>query len=177
MTAIRRIAKICLCLAGGCLVAAVAASFGLFGLADHGEFDLGPMGRVKSPGLVLGVAAAIFFGVWIALGVVRRRRMAGDAWLMRHGRIVSTDYQAVRVSALSDGEGSSSYEIVSRWRDRSSGMYHTFVSRPIAFDPEPYAVGRGIAVRVDPADPRHYLMDTTFLPSGDEIGEVAGQET
>jgi hypothetical protein len=40
----------------------------------------------------------------------------------------------------------------------------TFKSKAIWFNPEKYIQNRDIRVRIDPNNPRKYVMDTSFLP-------------
>lgn len=110
-------------------------------------------------GLLLALPGGILVGrVW--------RDAARARWLARHGRLISTELQAVQPCHARRAQGRPTYRIISRWRDPVSGCYYAFVSPPLAADPEPYLTGRAIPVRIDPHHPEFYRMDTSFLPGG-----------
>ena len=111
----------------------------------------------------LVLAALAGFSVLDAavLSIVVARVKSREEWLRQHGRLVSTDVQeTVRDDAVPQG---STYRIVTRWHNHTTGLHHTFVSEPVPFDPAPYLTGRPVSVWLDPDKPKRYVMDITFL--------------
>jgi len=112
--------------------------------------------------LALGTVAFGGSGTVMVLAALRRLRM--NEWLRKFGRPIGTEYQAVTVDRTVSLNGRHPYRIVTQWRNPATGVYYSFLSPNIWFDPEPYAAGRNIVVRIDPAKPKRYLMDIEFLP-------------
>ena len=72
------------------------------------------------------------------------------------------DILAVDALNLTVPQGST-YRIVTRWHNHTTGLHHTFVSEPVPFDPAPYLTGRPVSVWLDPDKPKRYVMDINFL--------------
>jgi hypothetical protein len=117
---------------------------------------------VLAPG-ALGLLLALPGGMLVGRAW---RHAARARWLARHGRLISTELQAVQSGRARGAPGRTTYRIVSNWRDPVSGRYYAFVSPPLETDPEPYLHGRAIPVRIDPDRPAYYRMDTSFVPGG-----------
>jgi hypothetical protein len=112
-------------------------------------------------GLALGAAGAV-------LAAAGLRSESRDRWVRDSGKPVSTEFHTVTRSGGAALAGRRAYRIVTRWRDPNTGVHHTFQSGDIYFDPESHASVRPIVVRIDPANPKRYWMDTTFLPEWEE---------
>ncbi len=70
----------------------------------------------------------------------------------------------LRVDAGSRHRRRAAWCIEARCQDPATRKPYVFRSDPLAFDPGPHLQGGWIDVRIDPADPRRYMMDTRFLP-------------
>ena len=57
----------------------------------------------------------------------------------------------------------SPWHIHAQWQDPLTRKLHLFRSDPIWFEPSEF-VGETVRVVLDPAEPKHYWMDTEFLP-------------
>jgi hypothetical protein len=120
------------------------------------------------PVVILGGLTVLFGVPGAVLVIVYYRTQARIEWLRLHGRLVSTDFQAVVLNSAVQVNGRSPYQIVTRWKNRSTGIHHTFKSQYLFEDPTPYVEGgRAIIVRIDPNNPKRYIMDLSFLPSDD----------
>jgi len=122
------------------------------------------MKGVIALGLLLGVAAIAGVVIYIRARLAKARRL----WVSKHGRPVSTEFQAVVRSHPAVPGGEPQYRIITRWRRSATGIYYTFESGDIPFDPQTFAGTRPIIVRIDPRNPRCYVMDTSFLPDSPE---------
>jgi len=122
--------------------------------------------------IVTGAAGAVLAATGVvasraAFRAARRRR-----WLLAHGRPVSTEFQAVTRGRQSAPGLPPPYHVITRWRDPSSGIHYTFTSEAVSLDPAPYAEVRPIIVRINPRNPRRYVMDTSFLPRARATGPI-----
>ena len=89
----------------------------------------------------------------------------GQQQALQHGQTVQTRLKEIRHWTRKQGDGFllDQYEIVTEWVHPQNGRHHTFVSPPLQQDPGAYTPNL-IAVKVDEAQPEHYVMDLTFLP-------------
>ncbi len=117
------------------------------------------------PVIILAPLSMGFLTPGLILLVMFYRKRARLNWLRLHGRVISTDFQAVMVNTAVRINGQHPYQIVTRWQNRNRGVHHTFKSDYLMEDPAPYVEdGRAINVRIDPNNPKLYNMDLTFLP-------------
>ena len=78
---------------------------------------------------------------------------------LRHtGRRIDARFREVR-TAFSDD-----HRIVAQWHDPTTNKVYVFESDPIGYDPSEF-LRDTVPVFIDPADPRHYLVDTSVFPS------------
>jgi len=117
------------------------------------------------PTVLLGALTAAFGIPGATLLIVFYRKRARMQWLRLHGRLISTDYQAVITNTAVRANGVHPYQVVTRWENHSNGIHYTFSSDYLWEDPTPYVEdGRAINVRIDPSNPKRYIMDLSFLP-------------
>lgn len=112
--------------------------------------------------LLAGAAFLTFLisGAALILAELRRRRRL--LWLRRHGTPIHADVVAIDT----EPGGGGPWRIRAEWNDDATGRVHRFTSEELYSDPTPHiAAGRIVQVLIKPADPGHYLMDTSFLPS------------
>ncbi|MDR3415389.1 MAG: DUF3592 domain-containing protein [Nevskia sp.] len=115
--------------------------------------------------LVSGALGALFGAVGAALFGVDLAGLRRRAWARRNGTLVQADFTGVQRDTSTTVRGRNPYTLAAQWQDPKSGRVYRFVSADIWYDPSQYLQGRRqVGVRVDPADPRRYWMDTGFLP-------------
>jgi Protein of unknown function (DUF3592) len=132
---------------------------------------------VDPQGARIDTPAAIWFVTWILVGLgvvftgvplvffaLRRQRVRREETLRETGQLVTTRIQSV-VQYRNYRMGTRHpWLIVTQWVNPTDGKVYTFRSRNIPYDPTPFVQGKEIHVRVDLANPKRYLMDTSFLP-------------
>lgn len=124
-------------------------------------------------------AAILFFlpGIGYAIGrPVRRlanarrdRRMAAEtaaeyAWLLQNGRRIQAHHPRVGLNGSVTIDGSHPYRITCEWRDPATNRMRSFCSGNIPYDPTGMVSINQIDVLIDPNNPEHYMVDTSFLP-------------
>jgi hypothetical protein len=117
---------------------------------------------------ILGGLGAVFTGIPLAFFAVRRQRVRREEELRETGQVVSTQLQSV-VQNRNYRMGyrmtrRRPYLILTQWVNPTDGLVYTFRSRNIPYDPTALVQGKEIHVRVDLANPKRYIMDTSFLP-------------
>ena len=99
----------------------------------------------------------------------RARRMAAEnaaeyAWLLQNGRRIQAHHPRVELNGSVRIEGSHPYRITCEWRDPATNRMLSFCSGNISYDPTGLVSINQIDVLIDPNNPDHYLVDTSFLP-------------
>jgi hypothetical protein len=117
---------------------------------------------------ILGGLGGVFTSIPLALFAIRRQRARREIELRETGALVTTQLQSV-VQNRNYRMGYRMarrypYLILTQWTNPTDGRVYTFKSKNIPYDPTAFLQGKGIPVRVDLADPKRYLMDTSFLP-------------
>jgi len=114
--------------------------------------------------IVLGGLGAVFFLIGAICFYVVHANARKRASLMKHGRRVEAQVQDVIVNESLSANGRSPFQIVTQWLDPETGLLHIFKSENIWFDPSTYIETEKIGVFVDRANPKRYVVDTSFLP-------------
>jgi hypothetical protein len=113
--------------------------------------------------LMLGMGT-VFGGIGIPFLVLTVMRSRRAAWARELGTRVSTRFVEVRQARI-EVNGRTPWRIVSEWDNPRDGKRHRFESEMLWTDPSPHLkAGQPIGVMVDLERPRHYWMDTGFLP-------------
>lgn len=117
-------------------------------------------------GIIFGLG---FFAIFGAIGLpmlfLTLRRRSGTQRARREGFLVLTRFVEVRRDTRVRVNGRSPYRIVSQWHNPRDRKVYRFESDAMWFDPTPFLKGHEqIGVKLDPERPRHYWMDTGFLP-------------
>lgn len=114
--------------------------------------------------LILG-----FFGVIVTLvgwflfvGGIRNRKVRG--WLQANGTRVQSKFHAVEQNTGLEVNGKSPWRVCSQWQDPATQNVHLFYSDNIWYDPTEFCKRDTIDAVVNPADPKQYFLDTSFLP-------------
>jgi hypothetical protein len=113
---------------------------------------------------ILGGLGVVFTGIPLAFFAVHRQRARREDALRETGQLVTTRLQSVVRNRNYRMGTRHPYLIVTQWANPTDGQVYTFRSRNIPYDPTPFVQGKEIHVRVDLANPKRYLMDTSFLP-------------
>ncbi len=117
---------------------------------------------------ILGGLGAVFTAIPVAFLVVRRQKVRREEALRETGQLVTTQLLSVvqnRNYRMGYRMGRRRpYLILTQWANPTDGQVYTFRSRNIPYDPTAFVQGKEIHVRVDLANPKRYLMDTSFLP-------------
>lgn len=117
-----------------------------------------------APAIVGGlgaVLAAVTLGAGLFLGRGRRR----ERELLATGQRVEARVTEVALDTSLAVNGVNPFRIVAQWRDPNVNQVRLFRSARIWFDPTEYLPPGGhIGVFIDPANPKRYVVDTTFLP-------------
>jgi len=106
-----------------------------------------------------GAAFTLIGGIPLFFTVRKARR---DEWLKLNGQLVEADFVNVQLNmSLSVNEKHP-------WLIKATANGQTFESDNLWTDPAPYITSKQkINVMVDPANPKRYWMDLTFLPKPD----------
>lgn len=87
--------------------------------------------------------------------------------LIKSGRKIAADFISVDRNEKYNMGKNNPWIIKCRWTDATSNVEYFFVSKDYLIDPVPYLKGRSqIDVFIDPANPDRYIMDTSFMPKG-----------
>lgn len=114
--------------------------------------------------LVLGAIGSVFLlisSVFIIPPLLARRR---ERYLRQHGQAVLAQLVEVRRNEMLSVNGMHPWRIAAQWVDPATGKLHRFNSANLWFDPSPYITANQVQVFIDPAQPKRYSMDTSFLP-------------
>lgn len=114
--------------------------------------------------LIVFFLGLVFAAIGVGMIFVRSRGKKRAEWLRRHGRRMPTSVTGVELNRAFQVNGRSPYRIYSQSPDPASNTVRVYQSENIWFDPSEYIKGETIDVLVDPANPKRYVMDTSFLP-------------
>ncbi|HUR41702.1 MAG TPA: DUF3592 domain-containing protein [Verrucomicrobiae bacterium] len=117
-------------------------------------------------GILFGLGFFVIFGGIGLPSLYKWRRGVGDAqWARAQGAPVKANLVGVEKDTRIKVNGRSPYVIVAQWQNPRDGKVYRFTSQPTWLNPSLYLKDRThVDVRVDPAQPRRYWMDTGFLP-------------
>ncbi|MBN2411118.1 DUF3592 domain-containing protein [candidate division KSB1 bacterium] len=114
--------------------------------------------------IILGCLGIVFGGIGgTMLGLVLRSNRQ-EKWLLENGQIIFTDYDSVILDTSIRLKGQNPYRILSQWLNPQNNTVYIFKSKPILYNPEKYVKSKAIQVRINPDNPKQYLMDTSYLP-------------
>ncbi|WP_277373449.1 DUF3592 domain-containing protein [Pseudomonas sp. AA-38] len=84
--------------------------------------------------------------------------------LESRAQAVQAKFVDVRRNPFSTLNDVPAWQLVCQWHNPESGAMHVFYSEDLWFDPRPFIKDECLQVMIDPEDPRHYSVDTSFLP-------------
>ena len=117
--------------------------------------------------IIPGSLAFLFTLIGAVLLYIVLRAILLEKRLRQSGRMISTEFQSVSQDTSVTINGRHPFRIYSQWFDPVRNEVVTFKSKCISYNPENYIHGTSIVVRVDPDNPKKYIMDTSFLPKGE----------
>ena len=114
-------------------------------------------------GTLLALVFGVAFGIpGATLVLLQARRDLRRRWALRHGAVVSARVLEIRRRRFSSNLG---FRIVAEWQNPRDGRVHRFTSDPVSINPGLYLNEPAcVDVRLDPAAPARYWVDTRFLP-------------
>jgi hypothetical protein len=112
------------------------------------------------------VFAAIGGGILLARRLGRRKR----EYLMAYGNAIETDVQGVERNTSLEVNGKNPWRIASQWLEPGSSKLRVFHSENLWFDPTRFVTQKQVTVLLDPANPKRYYMDVSFLPELEDAG-------
>ena len=112
----------------------------------------------------MGALGIVFSGAGGVLLVIAIGSGRKEQWLQEFGQVITTEFHSAQLRTSVRVNGQSPFQILSQWEDPATGEVHIFKSKNIWINPEEFIPGDGIRVRIDPNNPKRYLMDTSFLP-------------
>jgi hypothetical protein len=126
--------------------------------------------RIKGwTSLWLGVAICGGIGlIFTAIGAGSLLALRGGErkkdYLMAYGNAIETDFTGVERNTRLEVNGRNPWRVVSQWKDPASNTVRVFHSENLFFDPTQYVTRKQVTVLLDPANPKRYHMDISFLP-------------
>jgi hypothetical protein len=113
--------------------------------------------------MVLGGLGSVFSLVGAGL-VFAWGRKAADPGLKLTGLSIQTDFQSVERDTTYSENGRHPFQIVTQWKNPSTGEMHLFQSDPLRYDPTAHIKTGKITVYIERGNPGKYFMDISFLP-------------
>lgn len=114
---------------------------------------------------ICALLSVVFAGVGLGVPLVIRLRERRAGRLRQHGRAVEATLVGIEPNGGVSFNGRNPMRIVGQWQNPETGDVHVFFSRNLWFDPTDFVTRRQLRVWIDPQNPRHYTMDTDFLPA------------
>jgi hypothetical protein len=114
--------------------------------------------------VILGGIGTVFLLIGGGMILVPLRRKRVDDYLAHQGVPIEADIQSVGINTDVSINGRNPFRIVAQWQDPATAKVHVFESHNIWFDPSSYIKQKAIRVFVDPANPKKYYVDVSFLP-------------
>jgi len=117
--------------------------------------------------LPTGIAAIATPAILVGAGIFafRLRRRAIKRTLLSSGTPILTDFERVAVNTSLAVNGRSPFVVYTQWQNPATSQIEVFKSEGLWYDPSNYIKPKHkITVLVDPAKPRHYYVDLSFLP-------------
>jgi hypothetical protein len=118
--------------------------------------------------LILGGLGTVFSAIGLGILLRGRANARKAGYLMAYGNAVLTDVQGVVQNTSLTVNGRHPWRITSQWLDPASNKVRVFHSANLWFDPAKFVTSGQVTVLLDPADPRRYHMDVSFLPELEE---------
>ena len=114
--------------------------------------------------VLFGGLGFVFGSIGLVLILVVYRTSRKEKWLLSNGQIIYADLERVILDRSIRMRGRNLYRILCQWLEPRTQTVCVFRSKPIWYNPEDFLHQDKIPVRIDPANPRRYVVDLSFLP-------------
>lgn len=114
--------------------------------------------------MIVGALGTVFSLIGLALVFALGRKSSGDRRLKLHGQAIQTDFQGVERDTSYSVNGRHPFQVVTQWKNLSTGEIHLFHSDHLWYDPTSHIKTGKITVYTERGNPGKYFMDTSFLP-------------
>jgi hypothetical protein len=129
------------------------------------NIDFGNSVRYNMRGVVVGAFIFIlmmYFFIKYTISDIANKN------LIKTGMKIAAEFVSIDRDERVKIGGQNPWIIKCRWVDNRNNQKYYFVTKPYTIDPAPYLAGRMyIDVFVNPADPKKYFIDASFMPKGD----------
>ena len=114
--------------------------------------------------IIVGSIGFVFTLIGGGIGMFIVKKSNDKEYLLANGRRIDTTFQGVRLNTSYSVNGRNPYVICSQLLDPGTNMLYNYESDNIWFNPESYIKNGKVAVYIDPANPKKYYTDISFLP-------------
>ena len=128
--------------------------------------DFGSRHGIPTVFLVMGLVVTSLGAIWIYF-ILRRQRL--NAQLRANGILVYAQYVDCEWKRRVKVNGRSPYIVSVQGTHPTTGQSTTFKSQPIWINLSAVLRGKTVPVRVDPSNPKHYLVDLSQWVSEDKL--------
>ncbi|RZJ47761.1 MAG: DUF3592 domain-containing protein [Flavobacterium sp.] len=132
--------------------------------ADPYDADINGFFSLWLAPLILGIMGSIFFLIGFSIILFGKMKQKKIEDLKFNGKRISTKFDHVQLNSNYKVNGRSPFLIYSQWLNTTTNELHLFKSEDIWFDPTDFIPSEEIKVLIDPANPKRYYMDISFLP-------------
>lgn len=113
---------------------------------------------------IVGGIGAVFFAIGLGIALAQRMSRRKEQDLLLHGTPILAEFQSVEQNTQLKVNGRSPWRVLAQWRNPATGKIHVFHSQNLWYDPSAYIERSQLTVYLDPAKPKRYYMDVSFLP-------------
>jgi hypothetical protein len=128
------------------------------------NIDFGGSMRYEMRGLLVGLFVFLlmmYFFIKYTIDDIAKKN------LLKTGMKIEAQFVAVDRDERIKISGQNPWIIRCSWVDNRNNQKYFFVTKPYTIDPAPYLNGRyHLDVYINPADPKKYFIDTSFMPEG-----------
>jgi len=114
--------------------------------------------------VLLGGMGFVFGSVGGAMFLIAYCSARKERLFLTNGQIIYADFDKIIVDRSMRMQGRNPYRITAQWLDPTSNTVYAFKSKALWYNPEAYIHEKKIPVRIDPQNPKRYVVDTGFLP-------------
>lgn len=114
--------------------------------------------------VIVGGLGLLFFSIGAGIWFAAWRTSVSAAHLRESGQPVQAQFLRVEENSSLEVNGRNPWRLVAQWLNPQTGKMHVFYSRNLWFDPTAHIHQEHVTVFIDPAKPKRYSMDTSFLP-------------
>jgi hypothetical protein len=113
---------------------------------------------------VLGGLGTVFFLIGAGFFLAPVLGAGKESRLRSQGTPIQATVQGVSRNTSITVNGRHPYRLTAQWINPATSEIHVFESANIWYDPTPHLHQKQLTVFIDPANPKRYHVDTSFLP-------------